>query len=554
MQTKRIIYQSAFEVESPVLGKDDRKLEVFSGVCKWMKEKYPSFKTSAVDLGGAVDWRNDEGHDFVARRMVISSGDYSGAVLYYMTLRHPDDRLAKFKTWVTEIGVSVLDDRVYFSLQLSTLFSSDFIGEARAQEARPPRLIEWLVSRPSLVLRRGDYAVSKEPKTLGAGDFSGFFDRLEQYSNGMAKVVVKGSEKDVDRIATALSHSLIGVAEVYCVMGDDFETEVANVLADYDDQGAVVSYTHRFQRNAISVLRPGNGVGDWKNHMVYRKSFDERNAWKRVGISLNRSGFGFLRKTLKVHCFELADLERLYRQQDRKQLEAKMAEFRKRGLDKEQQELWKELEALSNQSDKLGEVEAERDGLWMELEGLQSEVDTLTSRVEYSENERKRAADRVERGEKEFSKFVDGVFPVPKKEVDLAAYFERLYPFVHFAKEALGTAADTRGLSHVEWLNVFQRLFKALPSVSQLHGAAMDKALHIATGWDCTSSEGSMTKSDKKFMKMRTFKFQSENRVCLPHLKKDRARIYFCIEGEQIYIGHAGRHLDTAGTKRGSHV
>ncbi|MDB4564038.1 hypothetical protein N9084_01890 [Flavobacteriales bacterium] len=550
MKTKRIIYQCAFEVQSERLTVEERQLTVFGRICEWMKAKYPSFQCGPEDLHLPLDWTNGEKHDFVARRMLVDDEDVD---IFYFKLEHPDGRQSKFKNWETEIGVSVKGNCVYFSLQVATNFSEDFIGAARAEQARPPRLIKWLVSDPDLILRRGDYVVFKGPKTLSSGDYEGFFSRLDEYTNGMSKVVVKGSGAKVPLIAEDLSSSLIGVAEIFCIYGNQDEEEVIDVLADYDDTGLVVSYSHRIRRDSISVYRPGGGPGDWKHQMVYSKKLDETRVVENICISLNRSGFGWLRKTLLFHCFDLADLERLYRRQERVRLDTRMKEYQARGLDRDQKELWAELIELTNKEEKLAEVERELVSYKEDVEVLESQLESVSNNVEYEKGLRKTVEEERDRAIQRQAELMSSLIPVPRKFSEIEGYFGNLYSRMHFADGAVDTAIETRGLSEVDLVNVFHSMGQVLPKISALHGPALDEALRAATGWECTSSEGAMTKSDKRFMRMRTFSFSGKDRLCLPHLKKNSARIYFCIEEDCLYIGHAGKHLDTAATKRRSH-
>ena len=74
---------------------------------------------------------------------------------------------------------------------------------------------------------------------------------------------------------------------------------------------------------------------------------------------------------------------------------------------------------------------------------------------------------------------------------------------------------------------------------------------------DYTANENTLTMDTEKFRRDRTVTYQGKKYVCEEHLKmaKGDARLYFAYSKEEkkIIIGHIGKHLDTAGTKKRGH-
>ena len=148
---------------------------------------------------------------------------------------------------------------------------------------------------------------------------------------------------------------------------------------------------------------------------------------------------------------------------------------------------------------------------------------------------------------------------LPRSNEEIVRYFKRVYPDRLVFTER-GEKEASRCLLNPDHL--WKILFTVANDLTEVFrnakGTMTDEQITCATGFDVALHEGSMTREQSGFMKLREDEIDGKKISVEPHLKLRQAkgepahqRLHFCYDTEmrRIVVGYLGDHLDSAATQ-----
>lgn len=148
---------------------------------------------------------------------------------------------------------------------------------------------------------------------------------------------------------------------------------------------------------------------------------------------------------------------------------------------------------------------------------------------------------------------------LPATNEDVIRYFRRMYSDrIDFTNRGLISAYKCDISPASLWVILYTIANDLTDVFREKQGNLTEEDVMNATGFDMSFREGSMTREQKDFMKLRQDEYEGMEISIEPHIKLKAAkgipshqRLHFCYlsELERVIIGYLGDHLDSAATR-----
>lgn len=146
--------------------------------------------------------------------------------------------------------------------------------------------------------------------------------------------------------------------------------------------------------------------------------------------------------------------------------------------------------------------------------------------------------------------------PAFQNLVEILQYAKRHFPNLEILDQAFIHARDLGNRTPAEGYQMLKAMNDILCPLCVAGGANIARDFQMKSGFECSFSEGSQTKSTHDIERERTIKYKGKSYTFWPHVRsrtrgeESLIRAYFVFEQEtkKILVGFFGKHLRTAGT------
>lgn len=487
-----------------------------------------------------------------------------------MELDEQDHRLI-YGRWHTRIGIIGNADSCIVNIQLSRYIVRGFIGEAAPPIPSTPRIVKMLFSDEANVVRGGSTFLNDKPIYLTSETLtSKFIPDLTDPNRTLSLILIttdKESKLPVRNLKN-LTKQLFGMADIY--------------VLDWNDRALMDTYREVFLKNTPAYdygmecsslkiyCKPVDLTVPTDNEMgmTYAKYLIDRHTRHGDNRFINVLRQGICRASDRVagDILSIADVRWLDGIDEAKRLSSRIKKLKQRAKgDSGGNET---VDSLRDEISGLQKDIADWEEIASELETSNSEaaakIDMLTRDAMRLENEKRAVERKLEMTELEQlnSNTMNGIRKaltvVPENLTQLLDLAKVLYPDrIVILPDAYRSAKKFDGILAEEWeilvaaaTTLWDLCFKE--TVNDRLGSEFKKR----TGYELARGESGTTCAMPNLMRLRKRMYKGKEVDISPHIKgrnvKTAFRLHFYIDRdeEKIVIGHAGEHMDTAGTPR----
>ena len=487
-----------------------------------------------------------------------------------MELDEQDHRLI-YGRWHTRIGIIGNADSCIVNIQLSRYIVRGFIGEAAPPIPSTPRIVKMLFSDGANVVRVGSTFLNDKPIYLTSETLtSKFIPDLTDPNRTLSLILITTDEESKlpDRNLKNLTKQLFGMADIY--------------VLDWHDRALMNTYREAFLKNTPAYdygmecsslkiyCKPVDLTvpADNEMGMAYAKYLIDRYTRHGENRFINVLRQGICRASDRVagDILSIADVRWLDGIDEAKRLSSRIMKLKQRVKgDSGGNET---VDSLRDEISGLQKDIADWEEIASELETSNSEaaakIDMLTRDAMRLENEKRAVERKLEMTELEQlnANALNGIRKaltvVPENLTQLLDLAKVLYSDrIVILPDAYRSAKKFDGILTEEWeilvavaTTLWDLCFKE--TVNDRLGSEFKKR----TGYELARGESGTTCAMPNLMKLRKRMYKGNEIDISPHVKgrniKAAFRLHFYIDRdeEKIVIGHAGEHMDTAGTPR----
>ena len=493
-----------------------------------------------------------------------------GCVVWEMELDEQDHRLI-YGRWHTRIGIIGNADSCIVNIQLSRYIVRGFIGEAAPPIPSTPRIVKMLFSDEANVVRVGSTFLNDKPIYLTSETLtSKFIPDLTDPDRTLSLILITTDEESKLPVRNLknLTKQLFGMADIY--------------VLDWHDRALMDTYREVFLKNTPAYdygmecsslkiyCKPVDLTVPTDNEMgmAYAKYLIDRYTRHGENRFINVLRQGICRASDRVagDILSIADVRWLDGIDEAKRLSSRIKKLKQRVKgDSGGNET---VDSLRDEISGLQKDIADWEEIASELETSNSEaaakIDMLTRDAMRLENEKRAVERKLEMAELEQlnANALNGIRKaltvVPENLTQLLDLAKVLYPDrIVILPDAYRSAKKFDGILTEEWeilvavaTTLWDLCFKE--TVNDRLGSEFKKR----TGYELARGESGTTCAMPNLMKLRKRMYNGKEIDISPHIKgrniKAAFRLHFYIDRdeEKIVIGHAGEHMDTAGTPR----
>ena len=493
-----------------------------------------------------------------------------GCVVWAMELDEQEHRLI-YGRWHTRIGIIGNADSCIVNIQLSRYIVRGFIGEAAPPIPSTPRIVKMLFSDEANVVRVGSTFLNDKPIYLTSETLtSKFIPDLTDPNRTLSLILITTDEESKLPVRNLknLTKQLFGMADIY--------------VLDWHDRALMNTYREAFLKNTPAYdygmecsslkiyCKPVDLTvpADNEMGMAYAKYLIDRYTRHGENRFINVLRQGICRASDRVagDILSIADVRWLDGIDEAKRLSSRIKKLKQRVKgDSGGNET---VDSLRDEISGLQKDIADWEEIAGELETSNSEaaakIDMLTRDAMRLENEKRAVERKLEMTELEQlnANALNGIRKVltvvPENLTQLLDLAKVLYPDrIVILPDAYRSAKKFDGILTEEWeilvataTTLWDLCFKE--TVNDRLGSEFKKR----TGYELARGESGTTCAMPNLMKLRKRMYKGKEVDISPHIKgrnvKTAFRLHFYIDRdeEKIVIGHAGEHMDTAGTPR----
>jgi hypothetical protein len=515
-------------------------------------QKDPQFGKSWFYCGG--HWHSrDKSKGAVTTGRMIGSGDDVAPQFWALNYVHIDSGFAE-RIWETDIGMERIGSGLLLSVRLSYWLRPGFIGE---EPARPtptsPNFVRQLLQSPATQCFAGSVPLRSDPIELTAGRGNALVAHILDPDRACPLVYISRGAGERAYLANPsnLAFALSGVACVVVASSCGLDAEL-----DY-----LLPKASRCWGGAIRIYFPGVSPDNPHDQRRHRYLSLESHTDISPEEVERRIISGITRWSLAEGSQFLTSLDDLDRRKD---------EARRRVLTEEHAVGQTAVELVDLLMKSESELRAGNERLLKENRRLGDDLDDSLDAREDLENRLQRALRECTRVQGELQTLFQerasleqalaAAHSISQLPLDAAACVDLIARI--FSNRIAITAETRAGLEkcrtfidiHTAWAAFFQ-IATTLWDIhfGDEHSGNIQKEFRDRTGLELGITEGSKTKDDKKYLKLRNVKWQGEEVCALAHVKiGSDFRIHYFPDSTQsiLVLGHCGDHLDTAGTRR----
>lgn len=452
------------------------------------------------------------------------------------------------REWVTEIGYqSVMPGTAEISYVITYSDYAGFIGELNpAPGISLPNVIRKLLNSPLYTCKIGDSVLSTEPIKLNPGDFPDFQKILLDKDREIPIVYISPRRVDFGSDITTVSVSPQRLAEciaanglVYYSDNWDFSKEML-YLGDerYTCTGGSV-------RLYCPGINPNEPSDQYRHRIISAKYIADTGEDKILEI---------FRRALAqdVHyydtMFRLESCQALIENDKRQKRLKAIKEKSDADVSEAYSEYFTESDRRELAEKELSETKGEVDRLKTEIFNRGLQIEAL--------QEKANQANSIENS----CMRIRSISVYPSSPVQIAQYFEAVFPDrIAFTERAYRSLEDCITRADILW-NALFCISTTLYDLLHEQPSQAYKEFTNQTRWECSRGNGHQTRANSKLMRQYVDTYNGKEINIEAHIKngnndKDSksVRIYFSYDSsvaDKIIIGHCGKHLDNATTRK----
>lgn len=456
------------------------------------------------------------------------------------------------RNWISEIGFEQTEPgRATLSYVVS--YSDEPGYYAPCQETpqfTTPRVVKRLLTDPALTCRVGCDRIVTQPQAIRIGEGPAFFDRLKEKDREVAYVLVAPSrqEDQPERLIYPLSPWLLS------------EILLANAVVCYpesmdflDEMHYIAGERYACRPGSIRVYLPGLNPEDDRDS--YRHRFFSMANLDQWGEGTTQA---ILRRTL-VQNLWIYGGDRMFRLADcrDKQEEERQRRYHQRIKQRaaeEVSEAWDTAEQTVQEMElelQSKEQDARQYRAWLkeareELSRAKGQLDMQRYLVEQSA-----AAVQAVEHVRQLDRY-------PQTCQDIARYFETVFADrLAFSQEGWKSLEDCITKLDILWQALYH-MATTLHALYQNQTPEVEKRFRERTGLRMGRGEGATTRQNNAQMRHYFISYEGRTLNIEPHIavgNRDDAnglRVHFAYDAPsgKLIIGHCGKHLDNATTRK----
>ena len=507
------------------------------------------YKWTRFKKGGKLF--DEEGNNlFFAISQYHEDADNPEAVSWACKIEETPEMESGFapREWVTEIGYqSTMPGTAEISYVITYSDYAGFIGElSPAPGISLPRVIRKLLNNPLCTCKIGNTVLSTEPVKLNPGDFPDFQKTLLDEDREIPIVYVSPKRVDLGSDMSTLSVSPQKLAE--CI--------AANGLVYYSDDldfSKEMLYLGDERYNctggAVRLYCPGinlNEPSDQYRHRIISAKYIADTGEDKVLEIFRRA----LAQDVHYYdtMFRLESCQALI-ENDKRQKRLKAI---KEKSDADVSEAYSEY---LTESDRRALAEKELEETKGEVNRLKTEIFNRGLQIEALQEKANQSSSMENSCMR-----IRSISEYPSSPVQIAQYFEMVFPDrIAFTERAYRSLEDCITRADFLW-NALYCISTTLYELLHEKPSQAYKEFTNQTGWECSRGNGHQTRADSKLMRQYVDTYNGQEINIEAHIKNGNndkdpksVRIYFAYDSsvaDKIIIGHCGKHLDNATTRK----
>ncbi len=508
------------------------------------KEKNSLCRDAKKDFFHKCNWDNlYDTHSSVGTNTVYSDNFTCWAMRY----THHDSELGPGRYWHVDIGVKEEDAVATFYCRVSYARSRyDLSTEHPIPPTNTPLFIRDIVAENSglkIYSREKKFGLFDKPVPITIGYGMHLADWIKSRERRYAMIVFNPDTDELKKEAKSLAFDLAGKSQVL-VLDDD--PELAEELRHYLPKDLWI------RRGKYRVFYPMNPAFPRPNRHRWFDPHESDYSTKRQALVSSLLRFYHLEEPRTItnisEVGRMVSLEIL-----RKRLRDSSARIPEM---KEFEDLWDSREREFEEREK--DQKRETDYILTELEETESKCSRLLSQVyalEFSTSHNQND------GKDFLLKLKEELKNRVKNLHDLVDIFSRIFTDrLIFSEEAGKSAADYTQFKVLD--RAFDMLYHVGTTLFNLkfeedHPGDIATRFYNLSGFEFATSEGKQSKKDKSIRASRQITVNGKQYEIWPHIKFGNKppkilRVYFAFDDDQkkIVIGHVGKHLKNATTRR----
>lgn len=492
------------------------------------------------------------------RTAIAPGDDVNEPPAWAFELVHTDSAIPT-RRWSAEVMLKREDpNRVRFSTVISHWMIPNYIGEYPDMPAiSVPNYVAWLLKDANLECRKGNTVVSNQFEIVTHDNAQDVYDQLKDSDREQPFVFV-AAVPGTNRLAVdpvQLYRYLLGNANVYAFFEPSALEEMNYYLGNAYrcELGSVRCYLPYFDRTRTDNARI---------HRYFAASDIEDRGQQYVvncianGLAKNGSVF----RPRDLRSFSDLFVYRRKLRLDRVIKEAKASA--------DTSEISEELKLFQDECESLDarnqEIQSQLDQFKAENESLNKELSVKDYQIAEAEKLRTQF-----QGLEQAQNALKSLNRLPASLPEVLSLAGELFPRkLAFAQTAFKTAGEHAKKNNYwakpEGLSLAWELLVSLATTG--HGLLLsgkdgdlEKEFNDQSRFDLAMTEGKTTKSNKKMMGERVFRFDGKEYEMTPHLKYGNKlpkllRVYFAIDNDndRLIVGHFGEHLKNASSRKRS--
>lgn len=544
----KVQYSAQFEIRASEKFNGSLSQGFIAIVEKWLHRKYqnrPDHVSRQNWLQEGGEWRIGSSQ-ISAMVDVIREEDHSEPILWSFRLQHPDSYYKKSRIWVTEILLSNADDDLNLvHITNGYYIPTGYIGKTpKEPNAFPPKFVETCFKNTFLEIWTNGNKLQGSPKLLGSGEGKDFAHILQDQSRDYPIVVVNHSE-DFSVDLKKLQKRLLGKAEVYVVRDPEIIEEMSHYWKLNYESYKCYKDTVRVYQAKLNYENPA----DYHRHRYFKFENDEQEVLAIVANSLMRMP-NLIAPAKPSRYEDVKHHRRLIRLRELKNSTNK--------ADSKDYILLLE-EDNSQMYEKTNSLQVENNGLKEELIEYTNKLELSRKSIEnhekqFSDLSKQLSQDSISKENQELSVELT---ELPTKLSDITTLIMLVHPNkLCFMDEAKKSASQYNCKDINSAWKLLVAMATALHDLYFKQQGEDIEAKFRATGFTLKKTEGAATKKNSNLTRLRKRKYKDEEVYIWAHTNLDKGsnnlRAYFYIDkvSKLIAIGHFGKHLETAGSKR----
>lgn len=357
--------------------------------------------------------------------------------------------------------------------------------------------------------------------------------------------------------AEAFARSAFGYA-LTVVLGDALFDKFSSRVKKEIRPGDIVLCGARKFRGEVSVIGAFTGDGEAELKKAYTAAMLGAQSYSKHKAAYSYGSVVFEAEARKLA--QQKELERILESEHLEEKEryaqlARFAEGQKEVIDEKD----RKIDRLEKQCDE----EFDRGVAFRDFENARLDEENSGLRRDLAAEQEK---NRQMLSEHQWAKNVLGaldqmrkVAKLPEDNADVVSYFKQVYPDrLGFTERGEWEASRCELKTDHLWEILYMIANDLTDLFREKEGNLTEEDVTRVAGCEVAMQEGSMTRKDSSFMKLREDEYEGKKISVEPHLKLKSAkgepahqRLHFCYDTElkKVIIGYLGDHLDSAATR-----